>query len=540
MTEQAPYKYTDTTGNQYEELYDLSTEKTVEAIYRECYGDTGNPFVEALPPAKDVEEVFKAYSRAIFVPTQKELASMSLYDRVTSLKELKRYRVPLPFHPALEMEFHRALSASYGHRVRKENRTVNVNATIGNETVSYHGKTMIRNMSEVPEGFTLLGISGCGKSTAINMLLEHYPQVIIHNKGTWKETIQVTYLHVNCQPNSNFSTLYAAIGRELDNALGNLTPVYEEEVNKRTRLGVKKDYIRSLIEIFSIGILILDEIELIDLSSTKENSIETLLTLTNETGIALAAVGTIDAYESLFKKRRTARRMGVLIKASKYCENKTQFSRVAKVLSFYQWREKKIEYTQDMIDMLYKCSNGTISDLVGIYSQIEKNYIMGSEKGEVTPKYIEKVANEYYEGLQRINEKERNPVLADSRALTDDEVRAMNDFLANSEMDELHRKYEEVMSRQDLADYYQLEASVVIDVTRLYPKYRRSSIESTFRKIMEKETDSIIPLADAVAKTVAFLEMKEQKKIEKEQVKKRNLLTADDMRRTLLGDEKAG
>ena len=43
-------------------------------------------------------------------------------------------------------------------------------------------------------------------------------------------------------------------------------------------------------EVFSIGAIILDEIQLIDFNSTKENSFESLLLLTNETKVAFVVI----------------------------------------------------------------------------------------------------------------------------------------------------------------------------------------------------------------------------------------------------------
>ena len=45
----------------------------------------------------------------------------------------------------------------------------------------------------------------------------------------------------------------------------------------------------------------MDEIQLIDFNSTKENSFESLLLLTNETKVAFVVIGTEDAYEKMFK-----------------------------------------------------------------------------------------------------------------------------------------------------------------------------------------------------------------------------------------------
>ncbi len=56
-----------------------------------------------------------------------------------------------------------------------------------------------------------------------------------------------------------------------------------------------------LIEKFSIGTIVLDEIQLINFNSNKENSYEGLLGIVNKTKIALSVVGTDEAYKKLFR-----------------------------------------------------------------------------------------------------------------------------------------------------------------------------------------------------------------------------------------------
>ena len=68
-------------------------------------------------------------------------------------------------------------------------------------------------------GFTLLGASGCGKSTSIMLMLEQFPQLILHENKVFGRFLQIVYLKVNCLPNSNISALLDNIGTEIDKAL---------------------------------------------------------------------------------------------------------------------------------------------------------------------------------------------------------------------------------------------------------------------------------------------------------------------------------
>jgi hypothetical protein len=159
---------------------------------------------------------------------------------------------------------------------------------------------------------------------------------------------------VNCIPNSNFSALYVSIGNAIDRALGNLTPVYENEIRSARALGLKAEKVRDLVEMFGIGIIIFDEIQLIDFESTKENSFESLMTLTNRTKVAIAVVGTEDSFDKMFSKLRTSRRLGTMIIGHRYCEDKRYFATIVKNLFNYQWVDKLMPLSDEIIEALLK------------------------------------------------------------------------------------------------------------------------------------------------------------------------------------------
>ena len=88
---------------------------------------------------------------------------------------------------------------------------------------------------------------------------------------------------------------------------------HHAEIMKIRTLGAKAERIREYVEKFAIGIIIFDEIQLLDFSHTRENSFDSLLTLSNRTKVATAVVGTEDAKAKMFKTLRTARRVGNVI-----------------------------------------------------------------------------------------------------------------------------------------------------------------------------------------------------------------------------------
>lgn len=121
---------------------------------------------------------------------------------------------------------------------------------------------------------------------------------------------QITYIVVPYVPNSNFRLLYTQIGEAIDFVLGNAEPCYERLISKQRNLGDMQMKVCELIEKFSIGTIVLDEIQLVNFKSNRENTYEALLSIVNKTKVALSVVGTEDAYNLLFSKLRNARRSG--------------------------------------------------------------------------------------------------------------------------------------------------------------------------------------------------------------------------------------
>lgn len=496
--------------NQYDAYYDLDTQKIVEAHYVRSHASPGNPLIEALPPAISFRDIAKKYNHSIDISTPEELEEMDEYEREDEIDlRLDEFRVQLPFHAIIEKQFHSALIRSYSKRQFITDNDIDVKLNVCNKEEITHNKLVVKQMSNPVSGFTLLGNGGCGKSVGINMMLSHYPQTIIHAKGTFNRTYQIVYLLVQCTANSNFAQLYENIGDAIDRALGNFNPIYKLAFKSKTRLKDKYDYLKELVEKFSIGCLILDEIELMDTRSTKESSLEALLTLTNETGIALAVVGTMDAYRDLFFKDRTARRMGVSIIASRYCHNKQRFGYIAKMLTLYQWGNP-ITYTPELIDALYTASHGVISDLIEIYKLIQKDQArnlpycdddpLTVEKKKkklaeftITPEYIRKKATDYYELLSQARMHADDPTnLEDERYLAD-AINQLNSASETTEIAQLENHYDEVMKDPVYAKYIMLRENAVSMIMGLKKRYRKATIEKAFDMIMRNQSINTDP-----------------------------------------------
>lgn len=473
-------------ANQYEldGEYDLSEDKIVEARYVKSYSSPGNPLVEALPKVWDDISAIRSYIVFPKPPIFEEVAEMNIRERRENIDSVfSDIRILLPFYPAIEEDFRSSIVSSYRRRKIQYSENDDCEVAFKGGQESSKVKTVPKHESEPSPGFTLLGQGGCGKSTGINGLLSRYPQVIIHNKGEINQFIQIVYLIVQCTPNSNFKQLYENIGRAIDKALGNFRPVYQEQFKKLRSLKDGYSLLQNLIEIFSIGCIILDEIELMDLQSTKETSFETLMTLSNATGVTFSVAGTLDAYEKLFFKPRTSRRLGRCIWAGEYCLDKKMFIEACFPITTFQWTEQKTNYEGELMDTLYECSHGVISDMVSIFKLVQKDQIAyipssrysrsgKSQKGpapKITPDYIRKLTDQYFRPLELAREKENRDL---ANLMKSRKIKEMLDLLGSEDrmtMQASYELFETVVSDGEFRQQFAQKQAVALILENAHP-----------------------------------------------------------------------
>lgn len=456
-------EYVTRNGNSSQYLKDdYITENTVKAKYVKSMisMDQGNPFIEALPrPRESKEEIFNAYNKEIVISRREVLETMPKYYKIAEINLLRKLRLPLPFHKELEQQTYITLINSYRNRFYKKTDKEEENRLFGSAG------------SATNAGFSLLGYSGCGKSSAIEILFSNYPQVIIHNNDTLNKFTQIVYLVVSCVANSNFSALYDSIGAAIDNALGISNAIYRKYISAGRNLGQKSERIKRLIERFGIGIIVFDEIQLIDFESTKENSFEGLMTLANQTKVAVVAVGTEDAYDKMFNgKLRTARRLGTTIIGHQYCSSKEYFRYLVKHLFNYQWTKQLVVPDESIIECLYQNTKGIIDQLIGIYVFMQIDCVNAMEEPVINKQFINDVVNKHYPGIQILLKDLLDPLAEVKRAelireankdiniLLDAEKQKMNAAeLIRYMDDETNRKRQEIRIKliEELIDYFE-------------------------------------------------------------------------------------
>lgn len=520
-------------ASQYE-AYDLTSQTVVPARYvkAKIKEDEGNMYIEALPYPRENKDIYRAYSRSFASYDYDSIKKMTKLEKMLQVSMLKEIRFPLPFHSELEFSFYNALLISYRHRKRCPVYDKNINYMAENRDNEMTSVLYGDSSDATNAGFSLIGYSGCGKSSAISTLVSHYPQVIIHEDGDGGYFPQITYLVVNCIANSNFSALYEGIGDAIDKAFGNAQPVYALEIKKTMGLGNKAEKVRSFIELFGVGIIIFDEIQLIDFQHTKENSFDSLLTLANRTKVAIAVVGTEDARDKMFHELRTARRVGTMINGNRYCESREFFEYLVSQIFEYQWFKEPIEVTDKIIDALYDVTKGIIDQLVSIYSCMNIEAITARKKIEINADFIHHVADKYYPGIQDV----LGSIECNAGALELENIRKNADARISKLMDEAKQEQEMKKIKENGTAKPDVSLhNVAANIRTIYDDYTDSQIEEAYNKIIRKASSS-----GKSEKEITRLVVETLQKLPKKRVTK-NKMSKPDIKhmRSVLGLENA-
>lgn len=417
------YKYVEK-KDQYRGI-DFKIQKIIEAQYTEDCVQSGNRFIEALPTQLTETALFNKCVKLLGNHDSNKAISLTKEEKEVAIEQLTSIRIPSPYLYRIYKGFYSAIKSTYQTR---ELRLYNISINHNNEEERVAFRSISNEDGDLGNGITILGSAGTGKSTLIKMVVDQFPQLIMHTDEIHGRFLQIPYIKISCLPNSNLTAMLDSFGAELDKILHNTVPVYENEIKRQKSIGNKINVVSRLIEVFNIGMLILDEIQLMDFNSTKEASFEAILTITNNTKISLITLGTEDAYQKMFPNLRTARRTGMLINLDNDKIRIEYFKEALKILWCYQWFDERItKIPQEVGEGLFIASGGTIAQLVKVYMQMQLDYIHSKNKPEINKEYVFEIAKKYYPGIIKLtkNKKLVNSITSE-RALTSREISAIS------------------------------------------------------------------------------------------------------------------
>jgi len=355
----------------------------------------GNPFIEALPPIWLAPQAVRNLTVSPdFHPGERELDADY---RIHCVRRLFRYFQPLGTHLDIEQRISIAIRQGYVTR----NPTWPEHArrlTYGYEAVQGKDINIYRNypIKSTSNGFTIIGMSGVGKTTAVERILSLYPQCIEHSAYNDKPFFvrQLVWLKIDCPYDGSLKGLCHGFFQAFDIALG--TDYYRKMTARNATVDALLPKMSQISMNHGLGLLVVDEIQ--HLSQAKSGGSEKMLnffvTLVNTIGVPVVLIGTNKAKPILQSEFRQARRgsgQGDLLWDR--MKNDISWETMLRAMWRYQWTRKYAELAAGLRDSIYDESQGIIDIAVKLFAMAQVKAI-ATGKEELTEKVIHEVAAE--------------------------------------------------------------------------------------------------------------------------------------------------
>lgn len=370
--------------------------KCVQAEYKEqiIYDYKDNPMIEALPELIDDEAVIDMLSEYPYF--NKEERNLDKIYRCHLVQRIFQYFQPLGIHLDLYNKFSIILRQGYISR----NPTTLEYVQRFNEGY----KQILNNDYELKfknnaSGFTIVGVSGMGKTTTINRILYKIPQVILHSK--YKDKIlnmyQVTWIKLECPHDGSIKALCLSFFKKIDNILN--TNYFRKYGSGRLSANAMIPIMAQICRSINLGVLVIDEIQ--NLNSAKSGGAEKMLNfflnLINEIGVPIILIGTPSAINILQSKFRLARRnssMGAIYWDK--LDKDMNWQLFIEGMWEYQWTSQYTELTDELSEILYEESQGIIDVALKIYAMAQVKAITSTKSEKITVNLIKKVSRENF------------------------------------------------------------------------------------------------------------------------------------------------
>lgn len=376
--------------NQYEEYNEQGRFLYNEPVYARYIEQDlpeykGNMLIEALPPIYSTIQVIEKLRKDPIYNVQER--EKSIEYRVQAISRLENYLYPIPKHLLIERQLSVVIRRGYALKhvltpqfIKKLNFNSRV---INNKWVEDKISKMqcISSNSDAPTpGFSVIGISGGGKSTALNNILSLYPQCIIHTEYDNLKFLfkQLVYIKIDCTHNGNIKGICRKFFSEVDKVLGT---DYLKKYGDRSRHSIDDMIARMahIAQIHALGTLVIDEIQhLADARNGAEEVLNFLVTLENELKIPIIYVGTYKAIKKVlskdFRQGRRASGMGE-IEWNRMANDK-YFERFMKNLWKYQWLKYETPIDEGFINLFYEKTMGITDRVIKLFMAVQYEAII--------------------------------------------------------------------------------------------------------------------------------------------------------------------
>lgn len=351
-----------------------------------------NPLIAALPVIMSPIEVAKSLrKRPHFQP---EEINLPCHIRTHAINRLTRdFFVPQTNHIIIEQKLSKLIRCSYLNRnpntATFKRKLNSIRGLIQNENLTTY---MHDDVDSPASSMTIAGISGAGKSTTTNLVLNTYPRVIYHPD---LHMLQVPWLKVDCPYDGSLSDFCLSFFIALDRRL-NLNYRQQYASGRPTIAKMMAD-VADLCLIHAIGLIVIDEFQHMSLAKSggEKKMINFLVTLVNVVEVSVVLIGTPKAlrlFASEFRQARRASGDGSLV-----------WDRLPKDESWedfleelwpYQWLRNMVDRNEPLTNKLYELTQGVPDIVVKLFCLAQARAVLLASTPEdeiLSPELLEQV-----------------------------------------------------------------------------------------------------------------------------------------------------
>lgn len=354
------------------------------AVYREKVSITefiGNPLIAALPEGQSQEEMLKNLLK--LPPFQEKDRNADRSVRLDLLSRINTIHIPYVQDLFIARSLSRCINWGYvsrnpipfeaAARVLKDHR-VEMTPQLDN---------YLRRAVFPIYGFSVLGISGVGKTCSVLNALMRYPQVIDHTEynGVAFYCAQLVWLKVDCPGDGSPKGLCTAILRQIDAVLGTH---YHSEISSRISKDVLTSKVSQCLCSHHLGVLVIDDIQ--NLCGAKKDTTSDMLSfliyLMETLAIPVVMVGTpkvLPLFQQEFQLAKRATGDGT-VRMNLLPQDSKEWERFIRTIWRYQFLPREVTLSSEMNAAFYRESVGNPFLCALLYKLVQDDAITSNEE----------------------------------------------------------------------------------------------------------------------------------------------------------------
>lgn len=351
----------------------------------------GNPFIEALPPVLGGQALIDALG--YFPPYDESSRQLSAEQRIQMLGAL--YEVYQPLEMTVQLYY--SINSSMQHSFAQKMTIADIQQYHTNYTDLQNRR--ITAATGGGNSFSVIGISGLGKSRALQQVLGLFPPVIKHEAYNGQPLVckQIPYIMVQTPSDASIKALCLDILMQIDGAIG--TEHHQRAITNRLSTDMMVSQISQISKNINLGLLVVDEIQ--NIAHIRNGGgirlLNFLVQLINSAHLSVCMVGTPQVLGTLQQEFRSARRATGLV-YDRLSEG-GEFPILLRALWRYQYTRHHTDLTPELQNWIYRKTQGIPDVLVKLLHSAQQRAILDGTEA-ITIEILDKA---YKSSLQMVD-----------------------------------------------------------------------------------------------------------------------------------------